>query len=414
MAQRRRQYRIVEVIGQGAVGTVYRAEYVGGSGFRRQRALKMLRRDARGPDSHRRLRDEARMLGRIRHRAIVNVHDLVFLADRWTIVMDYIEAPDIYRILKAVERIPMRAALEIIQEVASALHAAYNWSEGTAEPLCVLHRDLKPSNVLVSAAGETTVVDFGVARSESTREAVSAGATLGSLGYVAPERIEGRDLPAGDVFSLGVMFFEMVAGRGFGRALNAEQHAERVEAAKLALKTPRPITDLILSMVAFEPTERPSAKLVRRQCGALARISGGLCLTDWAEVTIPPILERVGEIPPDHMVGEVLGELTPQPPERQLLPIALPTLDALIDPQSVDLTDPGAGLPNRGTSWASNALRGKTTPPAAPTTAGPTAQDKPWRGGLTAIAVVGGAIIGTSAALALVGAVAGLWMWWSQ
>ena len=415
MGHEPRQYRIVEVIGQGAVGTVYRAEYVGGSGFRRERALKMLRRDARGDDAHLRLRDEARMLGKIRHRAIVDVHDLTFLDGRWTIVMDYISGADIYRILKEIGHIPLRVALEVTEEIAGALDVAYNWTDGD-EPLRILHRDLKPSNVILSPVGQVTVVDFGVARSDAPREAVSRGATLGSLGYVAPERIEGRDLPAGDVFSLGVMLYEMIAGRGFGRALSEEQHAIRVEAARQSLETPRPITDLILSMVALDPDSRPTAKLVRRQCDALARITAGQGLQDWAEETLPALTERVNAMPADNLVGKVLTEEAPDTGTGRLVPTALPTLDVLMDPDETprDGDDQEArpdqapeALPNQDAGWASTALRSdRSAPHSTQPTPRPPRRQSPT---VTLLAVVGGATVGTLAAVAVVAALAGVW-----
>ena len=119
-----RRYRVLETLGKGGFGTVYRAELLGSGGFAKQVALKVLNDEGQREIAHR-LRDEARILGHIRHRAIVGVDGLAHLDEGWAVVMEYIDGVDAKELLAA-GPVPARCALEIVEEAASALHAAYH------------------------------------------------------------------------------------------------------------------------------------------------------------------------------------------------------------------------------------------------------------------------------------------------
>jgi serine/threonine-protein kinase len=202
---------VVEAVGRGGFGTVYRAELMGPSGFRKQVALKVLNPDL--PEAigvAERLRDEARLLGMLRHRAIVQVDGLHLLNGRWTVVMEFVEGVDLKQLLAEVGPLSPGLALEIVQEVANALHYAYELSAdhsvsvratraadgslSVSGGLRLLHRDIKPGNIQLTAAGEVKVLDFGVARADfADREAQTQSIYFGSLNYMAPERLDGID-----------------------------------------------------------------------------------------------------------------------------------------------------------------------------------------------------------------------------
>jgi serine/threonine protein kinase len=292
-----RRYRIVGVLGQGGFGTVYRAELLGEGGFKRQVALKVLNPDMEGVSGVAgRLRDEARLLGLLRHRAILQVDGLVRLDDRWTIVMEYIEGVDLAHLGKG-GVVPAGPALEIVGEVASALHVAYTWPSEKGEPLRLLHRDLKPTNILLTSAGETKVLDFGIARAEfGGREAVTKSVLFGSPGYMAPERFDLEEGPAGDVYSLGVVLYEILSGQAFGKAsTRPDKHQQLVDdqLAKLG-STPADVKKLLGRMLAYEPEHRPTAREVETACRELRSKVQGAWLRDWAEQTVPPLLVNRG------------------------------------------------------------------------------------------------------------------------
>jgi serine/threonine-protein kinase len=306
-----RSYRIAELLGRGSFGVVYLADTVG-TGIGRRVAIKVLRPEhAAWPGLLERLRDEARMLSMIRHRAIVGVDDLVELDGRWSVVMEYIEGCDVAALL-ADGPLPPRVALAIAEEIANALHVAATQEGPDGRPLRLVHRDVKPGNIRVTAQGEVKLLDFGVARADfATREASPTTVVYGTPTYMAPERFRGDDTHAGDVYALGVTLFEMLAGEPPGQGpMELERVPPGIQLAgawRSLRDTSLPLRDLVCAMLAHAPEERPPA----RECArALARIRaqlGGMTLEDWAERVVPPALKRRGR-PADERVGTVLLE----------------------------------------------------------------------------------------------------------
>ncbi|MEM6931118.1 MAG: protein kinase, partial [Myxococcota bacterium] len=152
-----RRYEVLGIVGRGSAGTVYHARMHGEGGFSKDVALKVLQptgeRDA--ADIAQRLRDEARVLGLVSHRAIVSVDALVQLDGRWTVVMEYVPGANLFDLTHAEtdpsdtgrRALPARVAVEIVSELASALDVAFHTRGPDSQPLRLLHRDLKPSNL---------------------------------------------------------------------------------------------------------------------------------------------------------------------------------------------------------------------------------------------------------------------------
>ena len=309
-----RQYRVGKVVGRGGFGCVYRAELLGAEGFTKPVALKILHADMENIEEvSQRLRDEARMLGRLRHRAIVGVDGLIQLDDRWTVIMEYIHGIDLQRAVKATP-LPSTVALRVTGEVASALHSAYHCPDARGEPLYLQHRDIKPSNILLTAGGDVKVVDFGIAKAElASREAQTRSMLFGSELYMAPERLDLMDGPEGDVYSLGVTLFELVVGEAFGRTSpKPSRHRERLGKAVDRLRCAVPaeaasaLVPLIARMVAYEPEDRPTARELEREVAQLGRRLEGPLLRDWAEAIVPSLMQARLETPD---AGELSGTI---------------------------------------------------------------------------------------------------------
>jgi len=296
-----RQYRILDVVGRGGFGTVYRAELTASGGFSRQVAIKVLNRDAQdNVDLAKRLRDEARLLGLVRHRAIVQVDGLVKLDNRWAVVMEYVEGSDLFWLMD--EAVPVGPALEVVAEVASALHVAYTALTSDGEPLKLLHRDLKPSNILVTPHGEVKIVDFGGARGNfQQREAKTVDVAYGSPGYVAPERLDAIEGPAGDVFSLGFVFLELLAAHHVEPGeLRRKAHEQRVErlVEKASERAPAAAIELARAMVSWEREPRPTAREVEREARNIRSQVSDPWLSEWAERAIARLPKR--DVQRDH------------------------------------------------------------------------------------------------------------------
>lgn len=322
-----RRFHFLREIASGGFGSVYLCKVSHADGFSRLVAVKLLKTQwADSVEVTRRIRDEARLLGLLRHRNIVDVIDLTSLDGRAAIIMEYLEAVDLRAVIqwaeKAHERIPVRAALDIAAAVASALDAAYNRPPIPGEkPLRVIHRDIKPSNVMVDDTGMVKVLDFGVARSEfENRESHTQELQFGSVDYMAPERLFFEpETPASDVYSLAATLYELLALEKLGKARGRpERHAAHVSDrlsylhAQAALRgsAATEVTALLRESLAFEHENRPSAAEFHQRARALARLIEGDDLVTWAERVLPPLIREAQEAPqaPNPLTDSVLTE----------------------------------------------------------------------------------------------------------
>jgi len=303
MSSPARRYRVLQTLGRGGFGVVYRAEVVSQGAFTKQVALKVLRNDVDDVDHQaQRLRDEARILGLLNHRAVVKVDGLVQLSDGWAVVMEYVHGINASVLVQV--QCPARPALEIIDEVAGALHAAWALpNEVTGEPLRLIHRDIKPANIRITALGAVKVLDFGVARAEfDERESETLSMRFGSLRYMAPERFDDVDGPAADVFSLTVVLAELLAG---GKLLEPPKNPTRfdawlddvVEAATDGRPGHErvPLEKLLRDGLAYDEASRPDARQLQNRCRKLAPLVSGPSLRDFAEAEIPDLIRRWAE-----------------------------------------------------------------------------------------------------------------------
>ena len=306
-----RSFELRRELGSGAFGSVYLAEMVSLGGFRKEVALKVLKPDveASSDEAVIRLRDEARLLGRVRHRNIVQVDDLVRVDGRWAVVMEYIPGHDLKVVTDALhswdELMPRGVALEVVGAVADALDVAYNTVSG-GQKLQVIHRDIKPANVRLTKGGDLKVLDFGIARGEFVeREAETKDVRFGTLQYMAPERVLGDpETPAGDVYSLAITLYQLLTGELLGRAKlrKASQQLQVQEALQtLESMTGRlddELVGLFAEMLAWDVEERPTSREVSDRARALSRKLGDMSLAEFAARVIPRIsAEEVEEGP---------------------------------------------------------------------------------------------------------------------
>ena len=327
-----RKFHFIREIASGGFGTVFLAKVIHNDGFSRLVAIKLLH--ARWSDNDEvasRMRDEARLLGWLRHKNIVDVLDLTIIDGRAAVIMEYLEAVDMKVVVSSCrrrkQRAPLRSCLSVAAAVASVLDAAYNRPPYAGEkPLRVIHRDIKPSNIMVDAGGSIKVLDFGVARAEfAAREAKTKEIAFGSLEYMSPERLFFEpESPASDVYSLGATLFEFLALEKLGKAaLRDDEHErfvnERIEGLLDGFPAPPEVLEqiivLIKEMLAFEEEDRPPAAECSARLRALSRRCDDEPIDEWAERALPELVlasqNRNTKAEPDPLVGKIVQEDRP-------------------------------------------------------------------------------------------------------
>jgi len=202
------KYEILETLGQGGYGTVYR---VRDTILNVDRALKVLHPVLLAdPTFIERFKREAQIMARLEHPHIVPVYEMDQISEHVYISMKYITAGSLKDVLKQQGRLSFERALQITNQIASALEYAYQ------QPEKLIHRDIKPSNILFDANGTVRLSDFGFAKALSGADSISLSASGGMIGtpnYMAPEIWRGKSATAGtDVYSLACVFYEMITG----------------------------------------------------------------------------------------------------------------------------------------------------------------------------------------------------------
>ncbi|MFH1465437.1 MAG: serine/threonine-protein kinase, partial [Pseudomonadota bacterium] len=306
-----RRYWVLEVLGRGGFGSVYRAELQGQGGFRKSVAIKMLNPDRAGsPEILRRLRDEARLLARISHPGIVQVDGLVRLGGHWAVVMEHVPGVSLAELV-TLGPVPILCAVQLAARVGDALDAAHN-AEDEGLPLQLVHRDIKPSNLLLTTDGSVKLLDFGVAQANpAAREANTDELFFGAPEYMAPERWQFLDTPAADVYSLGVVLYELLVGEHLGRtSADREAHGALVgdAVARLSLANNAELSALVTAALAFDADARPSAREFTRRCEALVPELPGPWLRDWAEREVTRARSRRPVIDADPLLDVILSE----------------------------------------------------------------------------------------------------------
>ena len=200
------KYELIERLGKGGMAEVWKAFQ---SGVERNVAIKVMHKHlADDADFVERFRREARAVGQIRHNNIVRVIDFDIEGDEYYMVMDYIQGGTLAGYIKQQGVIPVEEALRLIGQLVDAV--AY------AHQLGMVHRDIKPANVMFQDNNYSSPVlmDFGIARILGQDKLTVTGSMVGTPAYMSPEAIRAEEIDGrADIYSLGVMLYEMVVGR---------------------------------------------------------------------------------------------------------------------------------------------------------------------------------------------------------
>jgi serine/threonine-protein kinase len=182
--------------------------------------------------------DEVRLVRAIQHPNVVHVYDAGEQAGTMWMAMEWVEGESLHSIIREAGKrhaIPTEIAVRIIADLAAGLHAAHELRDARGLPLNLVHRDVSPQNVLISTTGQVKLVDFGVAKAlDRISEKTRTGHLKGKFGYMSPEQILGRNVDRrSDVFSLGIVLYELTTGRRLFRGKNEMHTLELVTKARV-------------------------------------------------------------------------------------------------------------------------------------------------------------------------------------
>ncbi|MCZ6807082.1 MAG: protein kinase, partial [Deltaproteobacteria bacterium] len=265
-------YRLLRRLGVGGMAETFEAVRAGTGGFEQRVCLKrVLPAYSHDPEFIGRFRREAKLAAQLRHSNIVGVTDFGEVEGVSYMALELVDGVDLRSFLRSLtdQKLPPEMVALVGLDLAYALEHAHQ---------SIIHRDVSPANVLISRAGETKLADFGIAKAIESAAATASKRVQGKIPYMSPEQMRGEAVDArSDLFSLGVVLFEAVAGvRPFDGAHDVETMQRIVEGQRRALAEVAPgvpvaLQEVIENLIAIDPEDRtPSASQLLEELAALA------------------------------------------------------------------------------------------------------------------------------------------------
>ena len=268
-ADRFGQYEILERIASGGMAELFRARFRGAEGFQKIVAVKKILPHIAGDEEFLTMfADEAKLAAQLNHPNIVHIFDLGKIeSGGYFIAMEFVDGRDLRSILQMARdtglRMPVPLAVSIGAKVAAALDYAHRRRGDDGRDLHIVHRDVSPPNILVSTDGDIKLCDFGIARAASKVSRTESGALKGKVPYMSPEQAWGKGVDQrSDIYSLGAVIFELVAGRRLYRGDSEMETLEKVRAGEVVApssvnpEVPPALDALLLKALAREPDGR--------------------------------------------------------------------------------------------------------------------------------------------------------------
>jgi serine/threonine protein kinase len=252
IGQRVGDYEIVSMLGVGGMGSVYRVRNVISD---RTEAMKVLLPNlVAEPDLADRFISEIRMLASFDHPNIAQLHTAFKVDNQLVMMMEFVEGFSLEQIAKQ-GPIPQSDIIKYVQQVLDALSYAHGRG--------VIHRDIKPANIMVTSRGVVKLMDFGIAKSRTEQDLTRPGTTMGSLYYMSPEQVRGGTVDArSDIYSVGVMMYELLAGRrpfvadSAYEILNQQCNVVPQAPVEVNHQLPPALSDIIVCAMAKDPANR--------------------------------------------------------------------------------------------------------------------------------------------------------------
>lgn len=267
------KYELLTPLTSGGMAELFLGTTVGPGGFQKHVVIKRILPDASRDETFMRMfLDEARITAGFTHPNIAQVYDLGEDEEGLYVVMEFIPGQNLNQVVSMCAKkqhvLPLGFSVSVVNDCALALHYAHTYVKPSGEPYPVVHRDVAQKNIMVGWDGQTKLLDFGIAKAAGTLSRTKVGTVKGTAGYMSPEQVTAKPVDGrSDVFSLGVVAWEMVTGQRLFSAdtelaemkLILEAKVERPDEVEPVV--PTALADIIMRALAKEPADRwPSAR----------------------------------------------------------------------------------------------------------------------------------------------------------
>ena len=198
------RYEIIEELGKGGMGRVYRVE---DTKVKEEIALKLIKPEiASNKKIIERFKNELKITRKIRHKNVCGMFDLGEEKNLHYITMEYISGQDLKGLIRQTGQLTIGKTISIAKQICEGLAEVHS--------LGVVHRDLKPNNIMIDRGGNAKIMDFGIARAVKSKSITGSGITIGTPEYMSPEQVEGKDVDQrSDIYSLGIILYKMLTDR---------------------------------------------------------------------------------------------------------------------------------------------------------------------------------------------------------
>ncbi len=208
------RYTLCRMIARGGMGEIYLAQLQGVAGFEKTCVIKKIRADLACDETFReRFLNEGRTLVALTHSNIVQIFDMGEVEDEYYLAMEYVDGADLRALMRCSKagKMPVETAIAVAECVLRGMSYAHRAVDVSGQPLGIVHRDISPSNILISVEGDVKIIDFGIAKVKTVESC--SGVVQGKFAYMSPEQARGEKLDARtDIFSLGIVLYEMLTG----------------------------------------------------------------------------------------------------------------------------------------------------------------------------------------------------------
>ena len=261
------KYQLLQKIAVGGMAELYRSKVTRDHGFEKLVAIKKILPHLTDQGNLvKAFIDEARLAAHLQHENIVQIYDFGSIAGEYFIAMEYLFGKDLRKLTDKARKTAVPLGLEntlyIVSRICAGLDYSHNLKDLHGEPLNIIHRDINPQNIFLTYEGQVKIIDFGIAKAASHNSTTHEGLIKGKLAYMSPEQATGNTIDhRSDIFSTGIIFYELLAGRRMFEGETMQVYSKVREASyepldKLLPDLPAGILEIVQGALAKDPDQR--------------------------------------------------------------------------------------------------------------------------------------------------------------